>query len=116
MIIAFTGHRDKNADPADLASIAAQHPGATWIHGGADGFDTQVQTYAEAYNIPQEIHLPDYKTYKRRAPLIRNEAMMAKADMVVALYDGRPKGGTTQAIRCAYTLGKLIYFINPVRP
>lgn len=46
MNIGFTGHRNKITDPDELRQLETDYPGATWIHGGAIGFDTQVNTVA----------------------------------------------------------------------
>lgn len=70
MIITFTGHRNRLANEADLDRIAALYPGATWVHGGAEGFDSQVDAYARRYGIPCEVVRPDYKQFGRRAPQI----------------------------------------------
>lgn len=49
MRILFTGHRNRFANPADLEKVAADYPGATWMHGGAIGLDSQVDSYARAH-------------------------------------------------------------------
>ena len=47
MKIGFTGHRDKMVYEHTLNHIASKYPGATWVHGGAKGFDSQVENYAK---------------------------------------------------------------------
>ncbi len=101
MRILFTGHRNRFANPADLEKVAADYPGATWMHGGAIGFDSQVDSYARAHGIHTEVHLPDYAQYGRRAPLVRNDEMLETCDGVVALWDGRTIGGTYYVLRKA---------------
>lgn len=39
MKIAFTGHRDKLANEADLEKVLNDYPNAIWVHGGAIGFE-----------------------------------------------------------------------------
>ena len=95
MRIAFTGHRDKQAWVADLVEIALKYPKALWVHGGAEGFDAQVERYANLADIPTKIIRPDYKRYHgKKAPLMRNHQIVRGADLLVALYDGRKGGGT----------------------
>jgi hypothetical protein len=39
MYIAFTGHRDKLCNEADLEKVLKDYPNAIWVHGGAIGFE-----------------------------------------------------------------------------
>lgn len=114
MIILFTGHRDKILPVEQLDMIAGLYEGATWLHGGAEGFDSQVRQYASAHDIPQEVARPDYKTYpSRQAPIIRNKQMVERCDLVVACYDGRQTGGTKFTIDYARKLGKKVRVFHP---
>lgn len=67
MIIGFTGHRNKLCNEQSLLRIEDRYPGATWIHGGADGFDTQVNAVALKLGKIEGDTLivirPDYKRY-----------------------------------------------------
>jgi len=62
------------------------------ISGGADGIDTLARLAAQKLDLPIREFLPDYQTYGRRAPLIRNEQIVEAADYVVALWDGHSHG------------------------
>lgn len=101
--IVFTGHRDCVAASGELDKIMVRFPKAIWVHGGAIGFDTQVGAFARAHNIPVEEYRPDYETYGRVAPLIRNDYMLGLPGViaVVAVYDGRERGGTRYTINVA---------------
>lgn len=94
MNIVFTGHRDKRAEISIFKEIAEKYPRSTWFHGGAIGFDSQVEEEAKKRNIPTRVFIPNYDLYRRNAPLVRNIEMLNYADLVVALYDGRVSGGT----------------------
>jgi len=98
IVIAFTGHRDKQTEEEFFDWIPKN---ALWVHGGAIGFDRQVQQYAYANKIQTLVILPDYEKYKKDAPLIRNKEIIDKADMLVACYDGRNYGGTFYTINLA---------------
>ena len=94
MLILFTGHRDRIADIKNLDEILEKYPHSVWLHGGASGFDTQVNDFAKSHNITTKIVKPDYDRFGKPAPLIRDREMVKMCTMVVALYDGRMNGGT----------------------
>jgi hypothetical protein len=101
MQIAFTGHRNKIASLQDLENIHRLYPAATWVHGGAGGFDSQVAAFAQKNGIGQIVIRPDYGTHGRSAPLIRNREIVNRAAMLYACYDGRQSGGTYYTINYA---------------
>jgi hypothetical protein len=102
MIIAFTGHRDKLAPMNYFDSLPKD---ALWVHGGAIGFDGQVEAYAKSHGIKTKIVRPDYNKYIGKiAPLIRNREILNGADLLIACYDGRLYGGTLCTINLAKQL------------
>ena len=109
MKILFTGHRNRTAEIEYLHLINESHPNATWIHGGARGFDSQVQEFARNFGITQRIILPDYKNHPpKSAPIIRNKQMLDmldEGDVVVVCWDGRKTGGTYWTMREAAKRG-----------
>ncbi len=111
MNIAFTGHRDKVAKESDLRALTDEFPQAIWIHGGAIGFDSQVNVFASRLGITQKIIRPDYLHHGHSAPLIRNRQIVSNADILVACYDGRQSGGTAYTIKQAQKLKKPIRFL-----
>ena len=113
MNIAFTGHRDKTSSDVTLAALHAEFPEATWVHGGAVGFDSQVAAYAASHAIPQVVIRPNYDRYGRKAPLIRNRTIVDRADLLIACYDGRKTGGTFYTIQYAKRVGTGIRFVDP---
>jgi len=102
--IAFSGHRDSVCDEVVLDRVADDYPGALWVHGGARGFDTQVEQYARRHGIQTEIVTPDYARWGRIAPIIRNQSIVEGATVLVACYDGRDTGGTVSALGIAKRL------------
>lgn len=105
-IIVFTGHRDAHCHPHVFEQLLARFPGATWIHGGAEGFDTQVDEWAKAHGIEPKVVRPKYdlfpSEYRNRAPIARNYDMVDVADVVVICYDGkRTRGGTWETYQYA---------------
>ena len=113
MYISFTGHRDKFCSESDLEKLLSEYPESVWIHGGAIGFDTQVENYAKKHGIKTIVVRPDYQRYGRRAPLIRNDEIINRGDILVALYDGRIGGGTYYTIQKAKAIQKNIVLFKP---
>lgn len=110
MIIGFTGHRDKTTDPDNLLQIEKMYPGATWLHGGAKGFDTQVNTIGlELGKVPEDslvVLRPDYDKYAYKvAPLMRNRVIVENCDLLVVCWDSRTTGGTYYTLCYANKLG-----------
>lgn len=112
MYISFTGHRDKFCSEGDFDKLLQAYPDSVWIHGGAIGFDTQVENYAKKHGIKTIVIRPDYERYGKRAPLIRNDEIINRGDILVALYDGRIGGGTYYTVKKAKELGKKIILIS----
>ena len=75
------------------------------ISGGARGVDALARQYAEEHHIPCTEILPDYARYGRGAPLHRNDEIIARADAVLAVWNGHSRG-TAYVIRQCRKLGK----------
>lgn len=67
------------------------------ISGGAQGADALAARYAAENNLFMVIIAPNYQKYGRRAPLMRNQHIIERADYVLAMWDGHSRG-TAQAI------------------
>lgn len=115
MIVSFSGHRDATTTVEVLDEIKVLYPGAMWRHGGAIGFDAQVNKYAKHHGIAREIVKPDYKRYGKAAPVIRNEEIVKGSALFVACYDGRQKGGTYDALKKAERLGVPIKLVPVIK-
>lgn len=81
------------------------------ICGGADGVDAITMRYCTERTIPCEILSPDYDSFGRTAPLIRNTAMVKRADKVLLVWDGESSGTAdtlrkTKAMKKPFTLVK----------
>ncbi len=62
------------------------------ITGGAKGVDRCAGEYAEKHSIPLTVIPPDYRRYKKGAPLVRNLEIIRLADFVLAFWDGKSQG------------------------
>ena len=84
--------------PADVTEI---------VSGGARGVDTAAKYFAKNSNLIYTEFLPEYDKYGRSAPLIRNDRIIARADMVVAIWDGKSRG-TKYVIDKCREIGKTV--------
>ena len=78
------------------------------ISGGAKGIDSLAQSVAKQLDINFECIPPDFEKNGRQAPLIRNDEIVRRADMVLAFWDFKSRG-------TAYTIVKCIELGVPVR-
>lgn len=118
MKIAFTGHRNRFASQEDLQAILDRYPGAVWVHGGAVGFDSQVERFAQVHGVKTIVIRPDYGAYgpavaSYMAPLTRNQQIVDQSDMLVALWDGRKRGGTFFTINYAKSKNLPVELLSP---
>lgn len=73
------------------------------ISGGASGADKLAERYALENNLPMTVIKPDYKTYDRQAPLIRNSQIVAESDFTLILWDGKSRGSLNVIMTCIRT-------------
>ena len=81
------------------------------VSGGAKGVDSAAAKYAKEQGIPLTEFLPNYASYKRAAPLKRNEEIAKYADEALAFWDGASKG-TIYTIELFKKLGKKVTVIK----
>jgi hypothetical protein len=119
MNIGFTGHRNKIAPDSDIERIINDYPGATWIHGGAEGFDTQIHKAGLiAGKVKGEdliVICPNFKKYHPKvAPIMRNHDIVDRSDLLVTCWDGREVGGTYSTIQYAISKGKPVVHLDAI--
>lgn len=73
------------------------------ISGGAEGVDRQAERYAREKNLKITVIRPDYKTFDRSAPLIRNAEIVRRADYVLVIWDGKSRGSHNVIMTCLQT-------------
>jgi YspA, cpYpsA-related SLOG family len=107
MWVAIIGSRDYPR-PEDVETaveyLQAHHPGWKLVSGGARGVDTWAATAARARGVETLEILPDW-SLGRSAGMIRNREIVARADVVIAFWDG-VSAGTRHSIGLAQQLGK----------
>lgn len=84
------------------------------ISGGAAGADSLARSYSREKGIELQEFLPDYDSYARKAPIIRNKLIIDSADQVVAFWDGKSKG-TKNAVDYALQQGKSVEVVDITR-
>ena len=62
------------------------------ITGGAKGVDSLAEKYADENGIIKTVIKPNYRRYKRGAPLKRNKEIVQMSDKIIALWDGKSRG------------------------
>lgn len=73
------------------------------VSGGAKGIDTYAKIFAARHHIPLMEFLPQYATYGKNAPLVRNRQIMKEATFFIA-FPNKDSRGNYQAIREAEKL------------
>lgn len=103
MLVAVVGSRNVSPRldiskymPEDITGI---------VSGGARGVDRLAEMYADEKGLSKRIIKPDYHTYNRMAPLVRNKEIVAASDMVIALWNGYSRG-TMFTVDYAKEIGK----------
>lgn len=74
------------------------------ISGGAKGVDTSARKYALAHHLPLTELRPDYRRYRKGAPLKRTIEIIERADFVLIFWDSTSRG-TRYAIEQCEKLG-----------
>ncbi|MDB5267017.1 MAG: hypothetical protein JWP58_57 [Hymenobacter sp.] len=88
------------SEELDALVIAESQDISLIISGSAVGVDKMGERYARERGLPIQFFLPDYQSYGRAAPLVRNQQIVNEADICLALWDGKSKG-TAHALRLA---------------
>lgn len=109
--IAVVGSRDyPNLDEVQQF-VFEQERDTVIISGGARGVDTVAVNEAKRLHMPYEVYPADWSR-GRRAGMLRNHDIVAKADEVVAFWDG-VSAGTANTIQIATRVGKPVRIVHP---
>lgn len=108
MKLAVIGSR--NCPPIDIEAHLKYIPD-TIISGGARGADTYARLFAQKHNLKLIEFLPNYDTYGKGAPLVRNKLIVEACDCLIAFWDGKSRG-TKFTLDYAKQLGKPIKIVQ----
>lgn len=82
-----------------------------FVSGGcASGADSLIERYASEFEHNMMVHYPDY-SHGKLGPLIRNQAIVDSADMLIAFWDGKSTG-TAHTLGLAEKKGIPIRIVN----
>jgi len=70
------------------------------ISGGAPGVDTVAEKLARDLKLNFIKITPDYKTFGKNAPLMRNRQIAEQADLVLAVWDLASRGTAHMIAHC----------------
>ena len=96
--------------PDLTALLGAPSPGTVIVSGGAGGVDAAAAAYAHRHGVALLELRPDYATWRRRAPLVRNAEIARRCDRLIAVWDGQSRG-TLHTMRTARRLGRPVRLI-----
>jgi len=74
------------------ALVEPNQEGIVLLSGNAKGVDRMGEAWARTHQHEVLLFEPNYKMYKRKAPLERNLEMLKKAQHVVVFWDEKSKG------------------------
>lgn len=94
MKVAIVGSRSVDERYYELLCSKVPQGTSTIISGGANGADTLAKSYAKENGLNYIEIKPNYKKYGRTATLKRNEEIVAMADYVLVLWDGKSRGSS----------------------
>ena len=87
------------------------------ISGNADGADKLGEEYASIHALKCTVFVPEWKTFGKRAGIVRNKEMLSYAQeehpVVVAFWDGKSRG-TRNMIEIANKAGAEVYVISQI--
>ncbi|GAB3843195.1 SLOG family protein [Hymenobacter jeollabukensis] len=104
MTVAVVGSRGVVRNAALARRLTELMP-ALVVSGGAAGADALAASWARANGVPLLELRPDYAAHGAGAPHVRNAEIVRRADLVLAVWDGRSKG-TLSALKAARRLGR----------
>ena len=110
MKLAVVGTRNPKITYAEFCRIIDTIECETIVSGGAKGIDTFAKEYALEKRISLIECVPNYSKYGKQAPMIRNQAIIDAADMVIAFPSEESKG-TYDSIKKAVRSNKPLKII-----
>lgn len=81
------------------------------ISGGAKGVDTLAEQWANENDIPVIVFKAEWGKYGKRAGFIRNNEIIKKCDVCLAIWDGKSKG-TQHSINLAKSMNKKLLVVK----
>lgn len=92
MNVMVCGSREWHSSWRVVNRFDALPPDTVILHGGAEGADAMAQHAADVYGLRTEVFLPDTSRPSPQRYHERNDAMLDRADLVLAFWDGASRG------------------------
>ncbi len=103
MKVAVVGSRTLDSQVYALLGLHIPAGCSEIISGGARGVDQLAERYAHENSLKLTVIQPDYDTFDRAAPLIRNAQIIEASDYVVIFWDGVSRGSMNVIMTCMKT-------------
>ena len=100
----------RGIDEFDLTEYVSNETNVI-ITGGACGIDAIAEKFADDHRLSKIVLRPEYRLYKRGAPLKRNELMVDMCDEVLAVWNGSSHG-TRYTIEYAKSKNKKLKIVK----
>jgi hypothetical protein len=104
LLVCGSRHWFDYASIRDYLAAFVDRGGVSILHGAAVGADIVASRACRELGLNCYAFPPDYETFGKDAPHVRNDEMLKHADRVVAFWDGESRG-TASVIRKARKLG-----------
>ena len=111
MKLAIVGTRNPCISYELFCDYLQSYPISEVISGGAKGIDSFAARFAHERNLPLTEFRPDYSSYGKAAPIVRNSLIVAAADRVIA-FPNSASHGTLDTIKKSRMAGKLLKIIQ----
>ncbi len=100
MRVAIVGSRESRGLTAEQMICHIPQNCSRIVSGGARGVDAIARQAAEMLGIPITEFRPDYPSYGRKAPLVRNREIVGHADLVLVFWDMSSRGSAHTIVEC----------------
>jgi len=113
--LAVVGGRDLHHNARMRAAIDAIRQACTVVRlvsGGARGADSLAERYAREHGLPIDVLPADWAGQGRGAGLARNKEIVARADYVLAFWDGASPGTRNTIGHARRAAGKRLQIVH----
>lgn len=100
MKVAIIGSRDSQNFSDEIFKKYIPPQCTLIISGGARGIDSYAEQFAHKNGIPFKKIEPNYKTYGKIAPIVRNSEIVRMSDLVLAFWNFTSKGTSNVISEC----------------
>lgn len=111
MKLAIVGTRNPSISYERFCEFVQNYSISEVISGGAKGIDSYAARFAHEKKLPLVEFKPNYSSYGRTAPIVRNSLIVNAADGVIA-FPSKTSRGTLDTINKALSVGKILRVVH----